>query len=64
MTAVPSDGEATKQATDSVMMEGSLSSRRDFDALMSWLSTFPRMEGLCDGHSDVDVLSRDEDFAM
>lgn len=59
------DGEAREP--ESSMMGRTTSSmaprRRDFDALISWLSTFPRMEGDCSDYGDMDAILKNEAFA-
>jgi len=50
------------QPAESGMGTPLLSLERDFDALMSWLSTFPRMGGLSDEYSDMEAVLNDETF--
>ena len=42
----------------------SMSPKRDFDALISWLSTFPQMMGHSYDCSNIEAVLNDDAFAM
>lgn len=64
-TFVEVDGQANETKSTVGMAVTPLMSptRRDFDALVSWLGTFPLLQGRCYNFSNVEDVLNDEAFA-